>query len=438
MTKVMFSFDTEDYVNPEAEEGVIRLARVLEGEGLRGCFCIVGELAAAWRERGSKEVIEALRAHEVDVHTWRHSWHPNVVEYSEDPDWDRSLARFLRETRYAMDLVMDICGRERIWAFIKPGNSFSAQAIYGSTLLGSPIFGDSFVPSSNGHGLWYCNAFNTTYDYSLERLMTDGLDSFRQRLDAWAQRDRLILYAHPCKLVLTEFWDKLNAYEANTSTWGEWVPSPHRERAVVERFFSDFRALLQMLKTHGGFAFGTYEDVWRAHQPAVRRKLDINALRPLLTKAARDLTWQTCDVDGQTYTPAELFAAAVHLLAGCSDPWGAWGVMGPVDEPAGIKETVTLSAEDVRAAAGRLEPVVYLPASVDVGRARLGPGDMLRAMAQVLNGAETVRLEPGEQVPECGALADFQTSGHWCHAPEWTSEIVDNRLRWQSWTVRGG
>ena len=33
MTQVLFSFDTEDWINPAAEEGVLRLARTLEGEG---------------------------------------------------------------------------------------------------------------------------------------------------------------------------------------------------------------------------------------------------------------------------------------------------------------------------------------------------------------------------------------------------------------------
>ena len=122
MTQVLFSFDTEDYVNIEAEEAVLRLAQTLSDEDLQGCFCVVGEVAAAWRQRDSRAVLDALRAHEVDAHTWRHSWHPNIVEYSEDPDWAGSLARFLREERYAFDLVMDVCDRERIWAFVKPGN----------------------------------------------------------------------------------------------------------------------------------------------------------------------------------------------------------------------------------------------------------------------------------------------------------------------------
>jgi hypothetical protein len=443
MTQVLFSFDTEDYVNIEAEEAVLRLAQTLSDEDVQGCFCVVGEVAAAWRQRNSRAVLDALRAHEVDAHTWRHSWHPNIVEYSEDPDWDGSLARFLREERYAFDLVMDVCDRERIWAFVKPGNSLSAQGIYGYTLLGAPIFGDSFVDANKGRGTWYCNAFNLNYDFSLERLQDHGLAPFEERLDEWATWERLILYAHPCKLVLTEFWDAQNMFHHNPPSWGDWAPSPRRTREEVERFFALFRELIQRLKRHGGFEFATYEPVWREYQASIHRQLPKEELLPLLQGAARELTWQRA-ADGTGFTPAELFAAAVHVLAGRIDPFPAWGVMGPVNDPTAQSDVpsqgaLTLAAEDIRRAAATMEPIVYVPATVQVGRATLGPGDMLRAMAQVLTGAQEIILHEGPQVPKAAArpdLAHHQTSSQWCHPPEWTSEIVDNRLRWQSWTLR--
>jgi len=438
MAKVIFSFDTEDYINLQAEEAVLRLAHTLEGEGVRGCFCVVGEVAATWRRRGSNQVLEALRPHEIASHTWRHSWHPNIVEYSEDPDWHRSLARFLREERYSCDLIMDVCGRDRLWAFVKPGNSLSAQAIYGYTLLGSPIFGDSFLELGKGRGLWFCNALNLSYSVSVEPLRERGaLSSYQQRLDEWAERERITFYAHPCNLVLAKFWDTVNMAHENRP-WGDWLPSPPRPREEVERFFASFREFIRLLKAHGGFEFETYEEVWRRYQGEIHRSLTLPRLVPLLQRAAQKLTWQTTE-EGETFSPAELFAAAVDFLSGRQDPWGAWGVMGPIEELASIKDPITLPAKDVRKAAGALAPITYVPGQVQIGRALLGPGDMLRAMAQVLAGREQVNLSPGPQLPEAAAwpqLAQFVTSGQWCHPPEWTSELVDKRLRWQSWTIR--
>lgn len=439
MTKVIFSFDTENYIDPAADEGVLRLARTLEEEGVRGCFCVVGELAATWRRRNRRDVLEALRPHEVDAHSWRHTWHPNIAEYSENPDWHASLARFLREERYAIDLVMDVCQRDRIWAAIKPGNSLSAQGIYGYTLLGAPIFGDGILDARKGRGMWFCNALNLTYDFNLENPLTDrGLQPYRERLNEWATWERLILYAHPCKTVLAEFWDGVNLREGNPP-WGQWAPAQPRPRAVVEKLFADLRALIRMLKEHGGFEFETYEDVWRQHRQEVRRELDKERLLRLLRGVRERFTWQADPTTGETYTPAELFAAAVAALAGRDDPWGAWGVMGPVYEPKGIAEPLSLAAEEVRAAARRLEPITYVPATIEVGRVTLGPADMLCAMAQVLDGAPEVRLAPQPQLPEAvhwPQLDTWNTAAGWLHPRGWTSMWVDNRLRWQSWTVR--
>lgn len=440
MTHVLFSFDTEDWINPAAEEGVLRLARTLESEGLRGCFCVVAEVAQAWRRRNSREVLDALRAHEVDSHSWRHSWHPNIAEYSEDVDWDRSLARFLREERYGFDVIMDICQRDRLWAFIKPGNATSAQAIYGYTLLGSNIFGDGILDSQGGKGVWFCNALNLTYDFCIEEpLIHQDLQTLRPLLDQWATRERVILYAHPTKTIHTQFWDGLNMPHRNPPVWGDWIPSPQRPRAEIERFFANFRGLLCMLKEHGGFTFQTYEEVWKSQRPPTRRQLNASTLKPLLQRAAQRLTWQRDEYSGESYTPAELFAAAVDELAGRPDPWDAWAVMGPVYEPQALTEPVTLSAEAVCAAARQLQPVVYVPQAVQVGRVTLGPGDYLRAMAQVIEGAPEITLLPGPQLPEAAdwpELAQRVTSREWLYPEGWTSDWVDKRLRWQAWTIR--
>jgi len=440
MTQVLFSFDTEDWIDPAAEEGVLRLARTLEGEGLKGCFCVVAEVAQGWRRRNSREVLEALRAHEVDGHSWRHSWHPNIAEYSEDADWERSLARFLREERYGFDVILDVCQRDHLWAFIKPGNATSAQAIYGYTLLGSNIFGDGILDSQGGRGVWFCNALNLTYDFCIEEpLIHQDLQELRPLLDQWASLERVVLYAHPTKTIHTQFWDGLNMPHCNPPVWGDWIPSPQRPRAEIERFFANFRGLLRLLKDHGGFTFGTYEEVWEAQRPPTRRRLDSPTLKSLLQQAAQHLTWQKDTQTGESYTPAELFAAAVDDLAGRPDPWDAWAVMGPVYEPQAVTKPVTLSAEAVRVAAGQLQPVVYVPAAVQVGQATLGPADYLRTMAQVIGGAEVATILPGPQLPEAAdwpELAQRVTSRDWLYPLGWTSDWVDKRLRWQAWTIR--
>ena len=45
MTDVIFSFDTEDYVNACGADGILDVATVLRDAGHKGCFNIVGWLA---------------------------------------------------------------------------------------------------------------------------------------------------------------------------------------------------------------------------------------------------------------------------------------------------------------------------------------------------------------------------------------------------------
>ena len=60
MTYIVFSFDTEDYVNPHAADGILRCAEILRSEGIRGCFNVVAKLAEALVKWGRQDVIDAL------------------------------------------------------------------------------------------------------------------------------------------------------------------------------------------------------------------------------------------------------------------------------------------------------------------------------------------------------------------------------------------
>ena len=76
MTKVVISFDTEDYVNPLGADGILRTAQVLQSLGVRGCYNIVAWLAQALVKWERTDVLEALKYHETETHSLRHSTTP--------------------------------------------------------------------------------------------------------------------------------------------------------------------------------------------------------------------------------------------------------------------------------------------------------------------------------------------------------------------------
>ena len=57
MTDIVFSFDTEDYVNDNAADGILRAAKLLRSEGIKGDFNVVGRLAEKLREWQRDDII---------------------------------------------------------------------------------------------------------------------------------------------------------------------------------------------------------------------------------------------------------------------------------------------------------------------------------------------------------------------------------------------
>src|SRR4030095_16887523 len=69
-------FDTEDYIEPAADDAALRIARDLTALGVRCTFKIVGEKARALEQRWRWDVVRALSAHEIGYHSNFHSIPP--------------------------------------------------------------------------------------------------------------------------------------------------------------------------------------------------------------------------------------------------------------------------------------------------------------------------------------------------------------------------
>ena len=58
---VVLWFDTEDYIEPAADDAALRIANDLAGMGVRATFKVVGEKARTLESRGRGDVIRARR-----------------------------------------------------------------------------------------------------------------------------------------------------------------------------------------------------------------------------------------------------------------------------------------------------------------------------------------------------------------------------------------
>src|SRR5262245_42125144 len=96
VVNVILWFDTEDYLLPADDDATKRLCDMLSERGIRATFKLVGEKARVLEQRGRKDVITALKRHDIGYHSDFHSVHPTPTEYLAPCGWLDGLQEFTR------------------------------------------------------------------------------------------------------------------------------------------------------------------------------------------------------------------------------------------------------------------------------------------------------------------------------------------------------
>src|SRR3954470_7944793 len=84
---VVLWFDTEDYIEPTADDAALRIAKDLTALGVKATFKVVGEKARVLEQRGRRDVIIALGQHDIGYHSNHHSIQPTPAVYLRDMGW---------------------------------------------------------------------------------------------------------------------------------------------------------------------------------------------------------------------------------------------------------------------------------------------------------------------------------------------------------------
>src|SRR5690348_9924813 len=93
---VVLWFDTEDYIEPGADDAALRIATDLEKLGVRATFKVVGEKARVLESRGRRDVIRALVRHDIGYHSNYHSIPPAPAAYLREMGWMDGAQEFER------------------------------------------------------------------------------------------------------------------------------------------------------------------------------------------------------------------------------------------------------------------------------------------------------------------------------------------------------
>ena len=453
-TKILFSFDTEDYTCDRSNDAIRDLANVLRAEGVRGNFNVVGYLAARLVELRRFDVIDALKDHVIGSQTLYHSRHPDLAELGDDPDYARAYRRTLTDEARAMGMLEAAFGEGRCVFWCPPGNSVSAVAMDVYSDMGVRIsagcgmtqdqtldlYSDMLVrPGTDVGGLWYFNQYHAPYslDFHLESMLPQpGVSEpdYAAALDKLARYDVLCLYMHPHMAVKTAHWDGLNYLKGNQSDWRHWKEAPDRDPRDTAVFYARLGAFVRRMKADPRFEITDFESLQTSFRPrvAIARK-DLPAIRAALAGDFNSIR------DPASWSVADVFQAVVRLLRG-EQPTVPGKVYGFLSRPKGVDAETRISVADLRAAAARIDLSTFLPSEIRVGDRTIGPADFLFAALEALDtGAESVLIRPREQLgsfKEVPGLVRMNLAGKWVHTPEFKDAFLSERLRLQLWTLR--
>jgi len=440
MTEVYFSFDTEDYTSNIASNAVAEQGRILREYGVRGNFNVVGYLAREFVRNRRTDVLDELKNHTVSFHSLRHSYHPTINEYTDLEDYTAARAEVDRQEREGIGMVKAACGVDSFPAAVPPGDSDSYVTMYAYTDWNIPLFLGSFFYTPDGSGVYYCNGFHVNYDYGMENLFHRNPDyNVKDFLDQMASKRRVVIYNHPNRVYYEKFWDMVNYNGENKNPMYQWEEAPRYTNAETAHYYQCLCELLEALNADDRFVIRSMDDL---RDEVVANMEGRTVTRDLLAEMERQLSakfrWVTAPV---SLSVADCFYAARHfLLNPAATEYKPDKVHGFLYEPEGVQSAVTLTADEIRTLAEPCNPADFLPPYFEINGKRVGPADLLFAMLQAAQGAETVVIEPKAQ--QCDyedvypSLKSIRLENSWVHSKSFKDNWLTDRLRLQAWTLR--
>lgn len=435
MTDIIFSFDTEDFTSNVAADAILAEAEIMRQEGVRAGFCIVGLLAKQLKTWGRRDILEALSHHDILTHSYGHTVHPTINEYTDTKNFEDAYNEVIRQETEGIRLINEFSGNMEIYGACPPGNQKSYVAMYAYADMGLPIYADTVCDTQEARGVYYCNIYQTKYSYFLEKLLDDITEEdMKKDLDEISGMKRVIVFSHPNNALFTESWDEVNYYKENHCEFGQWKECQRRPIEQTERFYRNIRKFVKLIKQDERFNITSYKEL--------REKLSEKGERKI-TKADFPLIKKHLETDfAPMATPislsiSDMFLAAKDLLSG-KEEHICEKVYGFLDTPYAIKEAVTLRKTDIIESARKINTRRFLPVKINVGGIDIGPGDWLRAAASVLCGEDEVSIRPDTQLPSFDMvprLKNLKLFG-WMQSDNFEDKYLSDRLRLQIWTMR--
>lgn len=437
-TYVVLWFDTEDYVDPIADDAALRIANDLTSLGVQGTFKVVGEKARVLQQRGRIDVIQALGRHCIGYHSDWHSVQPVPSLALQHLGLLEGADEFERRQRTGYEDVARIFGI-RPACYGQPGSSWAPQSNLALRRMGVHVYLDEGTQVGYGNQpIWFGGLL---YVFNLGRYQIradiDGREpeseAFR-RFDAAAKHftenggGLISTMYHPTEMVHTEFWDAVNFAHGEVRPRQQWVLPRRRNKDDAERCFRVLKDYVEHAKSVPGVEFVTANDLLRIYAnpipPAVSRiELGQHFQRTInfLSTSAGDLS------------AADILLELLELPAEYVDGPTQRGTTTYTD--ATIPDFVFDSAlKDVRSF---IQTNHRLPSDVLIGSKTLSLEDFAATLAQHVVSPGPVRVRRGKMDFENYFATDARKSFDWPIHPEgFAPDELLALARLQGWTLK--
>ena len=438
VTYVVLWFDTEDYVDPLADDAALRIATDLTQLGVHGTFKVVGEKARVLRQRGRTDVIDALSRHSIGYHSDWHSIQPVPALDLEHLGWLEGADEFERRQRGGFEDVGRIFNITPV-CYGQPGSSWAPQSNLALRRMGIHVYLDAGTQVGvNEQPMWYDGLL---YVFNVGRYQMradlDGKtplgDTFRD-FDAAVQHfskaggGLISTYYHPTEFVHTEFWDAVNFANGATRERDRWVQPHRRSAAEAERCYQVLRSYVAHAKNTPGVRFITANDLVHIYATPIPPVVDVTTLAKHFQQSIMFLS-----------TPSGELSAADILLQLLRLP--ADYVDGPTFR--GVT-TYTLSSiptllfdETVADVRSYIKANHRLPGEVFVGSRTLSLADFAATLAGHVLSPGEVQVAKGRLAFEQYFSTDPAGSFNWpIHPPGFAPAELLELGRLQGWTLK--
>jgi hypothetical protein len=475
---VILWFDTEDYLSPADDEACKRLAEMLTQRHIRATFKVVGEKARVLERRDRRDVIEALKKHDIGFHANFHSVHPAPTEYLADCGLLDGMAEFERREGPGAADVRRVFQKSTLVCYGQPGSSWGSQAIAALKNIGvAPSGTPCYVDEGQHIGLdhkpfWYAGALNVYYmgpNYTRMELHDPAaVEPAKQKVSEIARRlqteDKgglISIFYHPCEWIHLEFWDGVNFRRGSNPPPEQWKAPPQQTPAETEAAFGRFAEYIDYIKAIPGVRFITAGDLPTIYSDPLRKKgapeSDLAEIATRLSSAPSNGV-DFVALEHRSYSPAdqfELLANAVsQLIAGHKPafPLVGKGLLGPDGAPPQLGEPMHLDWPAFRMAAADAANYIQtqgrVPARVFIGPDPVPPAVFLGGLAAVydfyrkhgsLPVEAGVELPTGVEILPARHVAEDTPGlfGGWIiHRENFRAPKVLEVARLQAWTLK--